>query len=709
MLSHKSLRRISYLSAILFLFITASAAPQQTSAKTIAGHWEGAIELPTGKLAIDVDFTKTADGPWTGDISIPAQNLKDYALAKIEFNEKDISFELPNIPGTPAFKGTLGANGASIEGKFTQGGQAFSFSLRRAESPAAKTRAALAKFDAVVEAGLKSLKVPGAAVAVIAGGEVVLAKGYGFRDAEKKLPMTPDTLMAIGSSSKAFTTFALGTLVDEGRMEWDKPVRTYIPWFKLYDPSATERITPRDLVTHRSGLPRHDLVWYNNFTSSREDLVRRLAFLKPTADLREKFQYNNLMFLTAGFLLEQLTGKRWEDAVRTRVLAPLGMTRTNFSVEDSQKDADFAWPYREEKGAFVRIPFRNITTVGPAGSINSSVNEMSRWLRVHLNRGTIDGKTILNAATVSDMHSPHMPVGAPQAQPEIGQAVYGLGWFIDSYRGHARVHHGGNIDGFSALVSFLPQDGIGYVILTKMNGTPLGELLVRHATDMILGLPVRNWILEAAANRAKGEEVGKAAEQKKSKRRTPGTKPAHKLEDYAGDYNHPGYGDLKVVLRDGRLSFVYNGIAANLDHWHYETFLALKIDDPTFDQSKMTFRTNANGFIEAVEAPFEATLEDIVFMRKPEARLSDPAFLKQLEGVYDTGTQRITLTLKGTGLVASIPGQPAFDLQPALGGEFVLKQAPGIGLKFAFDDKGRVTGADLIQPGGVFSAKKVKD
>ncbi len=702
---NKTPRRLAAIwIAALVLAVPAISVPQ---AKTIAGHWEGAIEIPGQPLAISIDFSQK-DGLWTGAVSIPAQNSKDLPLAKIAVESDAVSFEIANVPGNPTFKGALSSDGTSIGGKFTQGGQTFPFSLRRGESPAAKAKAALAKFDAAVEAGLKSLKVPGAAVAIVCGNEVILSKGYGFKDLEKKAPMTADTILAIGSASKAFTVFALGSLVDAGKLDWDTPVRTYIPWFKLYDPSATERITPRDLVMHDSGLPRHDLVWYNNLTSTREDLVRRLAFLPPTADLRQKWQYNNLMFLTAGFLLEQLTGKKWEDAVRSLVFAPLGMARSNFSVDESQKDADFSWPYREENGEVKRVPFRNITTVGPAGAINSSANEMSRWVRVHLSDGKLDGRPLINAGTISDMHNPHMPTGAPPSSPEIGASIYGMGWFTDTYRGHARVHHGGNIDGFSALVSFLPQDNIGFVVLTNLNGSPLAELLVRHASDMILGLPTRNWILEAAQNKVKGEEIGKVAEQKKETRRTPGTKPSHKLEDYAGDYFHPGYGDLKVFLREGQLAFTFNAITTGLEHWHYDTFSGKKIDDPVFDGGKLTFRTNVNGFIASVEAPFEPSLPDTVFLRKPDTKLSDPAFLKTLEGIYDTGTQRVTITLKGTALSASIPGQPDLDLVPGLGGEFVIKQSPGVSLAFRLDEKGRVLSADLITPGGVFAAKKIK-
>jgi CubicO group peptidase (beta-lactamase class C family) len=694
------------LFSALALILPASVWAQTPS---LAGHWVGAIEVPSAKLEVDLDFSQNPDGTWKGDISIPAQNAKDLPLDRVEVQGLDVAFVIKDVPGNPAFKGRFGPDGQSISGTMTQGGLSFPFSLKRGETAAAKAQAALAGFDKVVERGLKALNVAGTAVAVVSGQEVVFCRGFGFRDVEAKLPMTPDTLLAIGSSSKAFTAFALGTLVDAGKLAWDKPVRTYIPWFRLYDSAATERITPRDLVTHRSGLPRHDLVWYNNSVSTRDDLVRRLAFLKPTADLRERFQYNNLMFLTAGYLLEVLTGKSWEEAVRARVLVPLGMTRTNFSVEDSQKDADFAAPYRDENGSLKRIPFRNITTVGPAGSINSSVREMSRWVLVHLNQGKSEGASVMAPATLAEMHAAHMPMGTTQTTPEVTPPVYGLGWMRDSFRGRLRVHHGGNIDGFSALVSFFPQDNLGFVILSNTNGSPLGELLVRHGADLVFGSPSRDWIGEAAGNRTQGAALQKEAEKKKSTRRTEGTAPSHKLEDYAGDYVHPGYGDLKVVLRDGRLAFVYNGITTGLAHWHYETFTGRKVEDPTFDDMKLTFRTDSNGFIASVEAPFEPTLEEIAFARKPEARLSDPAFLASCEGRYDLGPQRIAVTLKGATLVVQFPGQPPADLIPGLGGEFTLKPQPTVGLKFKGDGTGRMTSLEIYQPSGVFEAKRAKD
>lgn len=692
---------VLFVSLVTFL-LPAAAAP------TLSGHWVGAIELPGTKLEIDCDFNVQSDGSWLGDISIPVQKAKDLPLNAIVVMGSDVRFAIGGLPGEPVFKGRISNDGTAIDGTFLQGGKEFPFLLRRAGNAAEKAKAALAAFDDIVAKGLTGLNVPGVAVAIVVDNEVVLAKGYGYRDLEKKIPMTADTILAIGSSSKAFTTFAMGTLVDRGLMEWDVPLRRYIPWFALNDAWSSERITPRDLVTHRSGLPRHDLVWYNNYSASREEFVRRLAFLQPTADLREKFQYNNLMFLTAGYLVETLTGKIWEDSIRQLVFEPLGMSRSNFSVADSQKDADFAFPYGEKNGVLERIPFRDITNIGPAGSINSSVNDMSRWLLVHLNSGKLEGKPIIQPQTLEDMHLAHMPTGQTPTLAELSPASYGMGWFVDSYRGHGRVHHGGNIDGFSAMISMFPGDGIGFVVLSNLNGNGLPELLIRQASDLILGLEIKDWIGEAAARKVKGQDLAKQAEKKKFARRIPLTKSAHDLGSYAGDYFHSGYGLLRVILQKGRLSFTYNGISTPLEHWHYETFNGLKGSDPTFEDFKLLFRTDVNGRVNGLEAQMEPALAAIVFEKKPAARLFDPGYLQKFSGRYSLMDRILTVSLKGNSLKLVIPGQPEFDLIPGLDEEFTLKQAKIVSVRFKTDAKGEIIALETIQPNGIFEAKREK-
>jgi CubicO group peptidase (beta-lactamase class C family) len=705
--------RAALAAALLSLTLT-GAAPALAAETSPAGHWDGEINIPGTKLGIDVDLTQDG-GAWKGDISIPLQGAKDLPLLNVKADGTSVSFEIQGIPGTPTFNGALSADGAKIAGDFSQGGGKFPFELRRGAAPADTAKDALAGYDEFVDKMVKESNVPGLAIAIVKGGEVVYAKGFGYRDVEKKLPVTPDTLFAIGSSTKAFTTFTMATLVDEGKLDWDKPVRTFLPGFRMYDADTTELITPRDLVTHRSGLPRHDLVWYNNFTNSRKEIVERLRYLEPNEQLRAKWQYNNLMFLTAGYLVESITGKSWEDNVRERIFEPLGMNHSNFSVAESQQTEDYSLPYREDDDdKILLMPFRDISMIGPAGSINSSANDMAKWVKLHLGNGTVgDGpgnKQIISAATLADLHAPYMIMGVPPERPEFSAPSYALGWMVDSYRGHPRVEHGGNIDGFSALVTLLPQDDLGMVILTNKNGTGTPERLVRHTLDRFLKLDPIDWQGEALAKRAQGKEADKEAKAKKDTVRKPGTKPAHTLAEYAGDYENPGYGPLKVAAVGDRLELTYNGITAPLEHWHYEVWNGKEgaAKDPTFDDSKFLFQGDVKGNVSAVSAQFEPQVKDIVFTKKPDARFSDPAYLARFTGDYELSGQTATFSLTGNTITITLPGQPAAHLVPGLGNEFVLKELSAVSINFVEDAKGNVTGANFNQPGGVYFLKKTK-
>ncbi len=664
------------------------------------GHWEGEIKLPTGGLKVDVDLSRKSDGSWSGDISIPQQGAKDLPLINIALDGDKIGFEIQGIPGTPTFKGRLGADGA-LAGDFTQSGQTLPFSLRFATA-----REPLSGFDTFVAEALPKWNVPGLAMAIVVDGEVVLSKGYGLRDVEHKLPVTPQTLFAIGSATKAFTTFTMGTLVDEGKMEWDKPAGTYIPWLRFEDSYVTERITPRDLVTHRSGLPRHDLTWYNS-PATREDLVRRLAFLEPMTGLREQFHYQNLMYLTAGYLVEQVTGASWEETVRQRIFAPLGMASSNFSVADSQKAADHALPYDERDDIVKLIPFRDITTVGPAGSINSNLDDMIRWVGIHLSDGTAGGKKVIGKGTLADLHAPQMVLTEPAERPELPITSYALGWFVQPYRGHARLHHGGNIDGFAALVSFLPDDRIGMVVLTNMNGTGLPEILMRHAMDEMLGLPPIDWNAEALARLEASRTARKAGEKKKEMARVKSTRPAHDLREYAGEYEHPGYGIIKVAINGGDLSLTYNGISAPLQHWHYEVFSCGRNEqDPAFEDQKVMFLTSMRGDVDGLQSALEPQVADIVFKKKLDARMRDPQYLARFVGEYDLPGQAVRIELRGSVLTLNAPGQPQFELTPARLDEFVLKEYSVIRITFTTDAAGAVIEAIFDQPNGIFTAKR---
>ncbi len=693
-------------SGVLLALLFCSTGVAALQPPSIAGHWEGAITLPNGTLSISVDFSAAADGKLSATMTIPQQGAKDLPLANVSHNGTEVGFDLPNVPGDPKFRGKLTADGMKIEGIFSQGGGNLACVLERKADPVAAAKDALSGLDDAITSAMKAFEVPGLAIAIVRNKEVIYAKGFGYRDVEKQVPVTADTLFAIGSSSKAFTTFVLGSLVDQGKLEWDKPVRNYIPWFKLHDPSSTERLSVRDLVTHRSGLPRHDLVWYNNYDASRESLVRKLAYLEPSADLRARWQYNNLMYLTAGYLSEVMTGKTWEDAVRDRIFNPLEMKRSTFSVMDSQKDADFALGYRKKDGKVERLPFRPITNIGPAGSINSSVNEMSRWVVMHLNGGKFGDKRLAEAATVADMHQAHMSIGATSPEPEIIGGEYGLGWMLTTYRGHRRVEHGGNIDGFSASVALLPKDGIGWVVLTNMNGTPLTGLIGQVVADRLLNLKPIDWITQGAARHALSEQANKAGESKKTATRIAGTQPSHKLADYVGDYEHPGYGLLKVALIGDELEATFNGILTPFEHWHYDTFAGGKGKDGAFENMKYTFQTDVNGFVATVSAPFEASVKEIVFAKKPDGRLFDPAYLARFAGEYNLLGQTITISVKGNSLVADRAGQPPLDLIPTLRGDFSVKQVQVVSFHFLTNEQGAVSALEVRQPGTTLTAKR---
>jgi CubicO group peptidase (beta-lactamase class C family) len=472
---------------------------------------------------------------------------------------------------------------------------------------------------------MRDWKVPGLAVGVIRDGKIVVAKGYGFRDVGKKLPVTSQTLMAIGSNSKSFTVTLMGMLVDERKLELDKPVRTYLPDFELQDDVATRLMTPIDLVTHRSGLPRHDAMWgAGGFT--RKELYQRLRFLEPTATFRQRYQYNNLMFMTAGVLVEQVAGQPWEGLIKDRIFTPLGMLRSNTSVRDMAYAPDFSLPYVERGGKVVAVPFRNIDAVGPAGSVNSNIDEMLRYVQMHIDQGSVNGKPIISPAFSARMQTVH---SAPDftfeaddpVYTEMGPGGYGLGVLVRSYRGHKHVSHGGGIDGFISAMTWLPHDRIGIVVLSNFSGTnPVPNLVTQNLCDRLLRLSPVDTIARAKAAQERSEKRGTEREQRREAERVTGTSPSRPLADYAGTYEHPAYGPLKIAENAGELTITYGVQVRRFEHFHYDVFRAVKTAD-TRDwdaRGRLTFTSNGAGRIESMAAPLEPAIPGgVVFKRKP--------------------------------------------------------------------------------------------
>lgn len=693
-------------SAVALLGLLAGGATAQAPGP--AGHWEGVIRIPGSALAVDIDLSGT-DGAWSGDISIPAQGAADLPLAGVVVEGASVRFSIQGVPGNPTFDGRLNAAGDSITGQFTQGTLSAPFVLAREAAADRRAAAALEDFDAWMARALEDFEVPGAGVGLIVDGEVVLSKGFGYRDVAGRDPVDAHTLFAIGSSTKAFTTFGLGLLADRGDFDWDRPVREYLPEVRFADPVATQLTTPRDLVTHRTGLPRHDLTWYNWDAFDAQFLIEALPHLELSRAPREAWQYNNLMFVLAGHLLGTLQGGTWEAAIRELVLQPLGMDETNFDVEDLIDVPNHALPYAERGDTVARIPFRDISPVGPAGSINSNIDDMLRWVRVHLERGVVDGDTLISGGALRDLHTPQMTIAAFPTDPTIGPLSYAMGWFVEPYRGHFRLHHGGNIDGFSALVTLFPFDRVGMVVLTNKNATGLPELVTRYLADRALELEPREWDREALQRVTEAAAMQQEATDRLAGERVSGTRLDHPLEAYAGVYEHPGYGRLDIRFRDRRLVADYHGLTAPLEHWHYEVFSGTRSEeDPTLHRVKFQFENDLAGRVAAVRVPMDLSVDPIRFERLPDPRLSDPAYLASLEGAYRLGPQTLAISLRGESLVLTVPGQPDYRLEPDLGETFTSPLLNGYWVEFERDDQGRVTALVLHQPNGVFRAERTR-
>lgn len=553
-------------------------------------------------------------------------------------------------------------------------------------------------FDDYVNKVMADWKVQGCAVAIIKNGQIILTKGYGLRDVKNNLPVTESTQFAIGSCSKAFTAAAVCILVDRDKIDLDKPVINYIPSFKMYDDYVTMNMTPRDLMCHRSGLPRYDLVWYGA-DLTRNELFEKLRYLEPTKPFRTTFQYQNGMFMAAGVLVERVSGETWENFVKENIFTPLDMKYSNFSITDMQKSPDFSKPYRESDDGIKEIPFRNIDAMGPAGSINSNVNEMAHWVIMQLNNGSYHDKQVVSEVSMNEMHTPQM-VAPGGMNKDVFYHSYGLAWDITSYRGHLRVEHGGNIDGFSADVALYPMDSLGVVVLTNMESTQMPNIVRNNAVDRYLNLDFIDWSARLIEGKNNAEKMQKENTGKEDEGRVKDTNPSHSLESYAGFYENPAFGKIEFTCNNDKLSFNYHTFKSELKHYHYDTFSA---QGEIFDDLKVTFYTNEKGEIYKVSSKLEPSSKDIEFVKVTDTKNID---LGIYTGAYEMDQMTATVTLKGDNILnLTVPGQPTYELVPSKENEFDIKGLSGFSVSFNLN--GNKTGEIVFhQPNGTFTAKR---
>jgi CubicO group peptidase (beta-lactamase class C family) len=485
--------------------------------------------------------------------------------------------------------------------------------------------------DEYVPAAMKAAGVPGLALVVIKDDKVLLARGFGTRERGKELPVDDRTVFAAGSITKSFTAAALGVAVDKGIMTWDDRVSNWLPGFRLADPAARD-VTIRDLLAHRTGLPAYggDLMFSAGF--SREEVARRARYIKPDATgFRGRMAYQNVMYTTAGQAAGVASGATWDEVVNHHFFVPLGMKRTVTSVALLPKLENVARPHARVEGEVFAIAPRNIDGAGGAGVINTSAADLACWLRLHLAGGTFEGRRVLSEATVKEMQTPQSVVRVEgwraKLSPEASFRSYGLGWFLEDFRGRKLVSHGGNVDGMSAQVGMVPSEKLGVVVLSNLDSTFVPKAIMYRAIDEILlppGGTRRDWTTEFQEVWQERHDKIDAAEKKTEQGRAMGTKPSLQLARYAGTYGSELYGPLEVLSSDDGLTLKYGPrLAGRLEHWHHDTFL-LRWNDKADGRLLATFPLDSRGQIVGVrlEELYE-TGGDWEFPRLPDKLTGD--------------------------------------------------------------------------------------
>lgn len=572
-----------------------------------------------------------------------------------------------------------------------------------------------AGLDTTFSRVLKEWKAAGFAVAVVEKDKVVYAKGFGYKDYETKAPVTVNTQFAIGSCTKAFTAAILGILKQKGKIDFNNPVHDYLPEMKFSNDDLTYHVTVKDMMTHRTGIPRYDFSWYLWPSENEDSLIKRIQYFEPTYPLRAQWQYNNWMYLLQGVVGEKITGKSWHNNLQELILNPLGMTNTNSTKKEHELYSDNAFGYTVKQDSIIKkMDFYNIAGMAPAGSINSTVMDMSKWIAVWLNQGKYAGKDILPPPYIEEAKSSQMVIGGalPQKdETEVYFSNYGYGWFLSSYRGHYRAEHGGNIDGFSASVSFFPSDSIGIVVLVNQNGSSVPSVVRNILADRALRLPYKDWqtTLKSASEKAQKAEAD--AKKSAAPDKNSGTRPSHSLQDYAGDYSNPGFGTIHIAIkRDSLFAFTPMQVLY-LRHSNYDVFEMFVVDekegiDTTSGGPKIQFNLNEAGDIQELQSQLEATQPPVKFARKPTLKPLPVDSLKQYSGTYDLGVDIKIYTKPDGNLYMLVPNQPEYELQYVGDDRFAIKSLNGYHVQFERDQSGVIIAAVAQQPNGNFRAKK---
>jgi CubicO group peptidase (beta-lactamase class C family) len=559
-------------------------------------------------------------------------------------------------------------------------------------------------FDQTIEKILKDWNVPGCGIGIVVKDTLVFAKGYGYRDLENKLPVTPNTLFQIASNTKLFTATAVGFLVEEGKLDWDKPIKNYVPQIQFYNDELNANVTIRDMLSHRTGISRHDAIWYkSDFT--RQELFDRIKYLEPSIPLRQGSLYNNLMYAAAGQIVEYLSGQTWEEFVKSKIFSPLNMSHSMFVVEEMMREPDFMTPYYEKRDTSILLPYPFYTQqqgVGPCGSIISNINDLSNWLIAQMHNGRFKNNQVIPASIIKETMTPAIPTASvPDKYFENLNSIYGMGRSTSSYKGHYLTQHGGAIGGIYSNISFMPADSIGVIVFTNRLSQLTG-IITYTVYDKLLGLEETPWSERSLTDYLKSKETSRESRKKPDTDRVPNTKPSHPLADYAGIYEDPAYGMMIIDFKNDSLNFTFNHVTLPLYHYHYDRFITP--DDQINGKWSMTFNTDAQGSISQVKVSLDE--KEVTFTRKADPRLRDPEFLKKLEGQYELNGTIINLVFRNNELILSTA--PPQHLEPYKNNMFRIREFSDYIVEFIFDDKGMPTGAKYTAEGNSVLLTKKK-
>ncbi len=462
-----------------------------------------------------------------------------------------------------------------------------------------------ADLDAYFQKALVDWDVPAMGIAIVTKDSIIFSKGYGVKDITTKEPADANSLFAVASNTKAFTASAIGLLIDQGKLTWDDKVVDHLPWFKMYDPYVTANMTIRDLLSHRSGLVTFsgDLLWYGT-THTAEEVIRRAQYLKPAYGFRTTFGYSNITYLTAGKIIEKVTGETWDAFIKKSFLQPLGMNSTLTSVSEFTRKTNLTQPHTTDEGKTIKIDYMNWDNIAPAGALLSSANDMSKWLQLQLNNGKWGDKQIISEKVLNEMWYPQImnPVskGSRELWPTTHFKGYGMGWSIFDYHGKKVVSHSGGYDGMISYTAFVPEANIGLVILTNKNSSLYLPMFYK-ILDTYLSNETKDWSAFFLEREAKMKEYEIRQKAEHAAKRAMNTKPGAELQKYTGTYTSKLYGDATVEIKDGKLyvRFVPTPLFhGSLEHWHFDTFTLKFPDVPSLPEGTVNFVFNADGDVE---------------------------------------------------------------------------------------------------------------